>query len=40
MNLIHRWLCSSAHWKKVVEPNILPWRLEGLNLGSDILEVF
>src|SRR6266853_5185881 len=39
MNLIHRWLCSSAHWKKVVETYILPWTLEGLNLGSDILEV-
>jgi SAM-dependent methyltransferase len=39
MNLIHRWLCSSARWKKVVETYILPWTLEGLNLGSDILEV-
>src|SRR5229473_2569686 len=39
MNLIHRWLCSPAHWKKVVETYILPWTLEGLNLGSDVLEV-
>jgi hypothetical protein len=39
MNLIHRWLCSSAHWKKVVETYILPWTLDGLNLGSDVLEV-
>lgn len=39
MNLIHRWLCSSARWKKVVETYILPWTLEGLNLGSDVLEV-
>jgi len=39
MNLIHRWLCSSARWKKVVESYILPWTLEGLHLGSDVLEV-
>src|SRR5258708_18303468 len=39
MNLIHRWLCSSARWKKVVETYILRWTLEGLNLGSDVLEV-
>jgi SAM-dependent methyltransferase len=39
MNLIHRWLCSSARWKKVVETYILPWTLEGLQLGSDVLEV-
>jgi SAM-dependent methyltransferase len=39
MNLIHRWLCSSARWKKVVETYILPWTLDGLNLGSDVLEV-
>src|SRR5260370_31437910 len=39
MNLIHRWLCSSARWKKVVETYIPPWTLEGVNLGSDVLEV-
>jgi SAM-dependent methyltransferase len=39
MNLIHRWLCGSDRWKKVVETHILPWTLEGLNLGSDVLEV-
>lgn len=39
MNLLHRWLCSSARWKKVVETYILPWTLEGLDLGSNVLEV-
>ena len=39
MNLIHRWLCSSARWKNVVETYILPWTLDGVNLGSDLLEV-
>jgi SAM-dependent methyltransferase len=39
MNLIHRWLCNSARWRKAVETYILPWTLEGLDLGSDVLEV-
>jgi SAM-dependent methyltransferase len=39
MNLVHRWLCSSANWKNVVETYILPWTLEGVNLGADLLEV-
>ena len=39
MNLIHRWLCSSARWRSVVETYILPWTLEDVDLGSDLLEV-
>ena len=39
MNLMHRWLCNSARWKKVVETYVLPWTLEGLSLGSNVLEV-
>ena len=39
MNLIHRWLCSSAKWKNVVETYILPWTLEDVNLGADLLEI-
>jgi SAM-dependent methyltransferase len=39
MNLIHKWLCGSKRWKNVVETYILPWTLEGVNLGSDLLEV-
>lgn len=39
MNLVHRWLCNSANWKNAVETYILPWTLEGVNLGSDLLEV-
>jgi len=39
MNLIHRWLCGSARWKRAVETYILPWTLEGVHLGSDVLEV-
>ncbi len=39
MNLIHRWLCRSARWKRTVETAILPWTLKGVDLGSDVLEV-
>ena len=39
MNLLHRWLCSSSRWKDAVETQILPWALEGLELGSNVLEV-
>jgi len=39
MNLLHRYLCSSSHWKHAVETQILPWTLEGLALGSNVLEV-
>ena len=33
MNLIHRWLCSSSRWKQAVEQYVIPWTLEGLDLG-------
>jgi SAM-dependent methyltransferase len=39
MNLPHRWLCSSSRWKQTVTTQVLPWALEGLELGSDVLEV-
>jgi SAM-dependent methyltransferase len=39
MNLLHRWLCSSSGWKVVLGERILPWALEGLELGSDVLEI-
>jgi ubiquinone/menaquinone biosynthesis C-methylase UbiE len=39
MNRLHRWLCRSARWRKELEVNIVPWVLEGVNLGSNVLEV-
>jgi 16S rRNA A1518/A1519 N6-dimethyltransferase RsmA/KsgA/DIM1 with predicted DNA glycosylase/AP lyase activity len=39
MNILHRWFCSSSLWKKVVGERILPWALEGLELGPNVLEV-
>lgn len=39
MNFVHRRLCNSGRWKKIVEAHILPWTLDGLNLGTDLLEI-
>ena len=39
MNCLHRWYCRSSRWKKRLEGEILPWSLEGVKLGDDVLEV-
>lgn len=39
MNLFHRKFCNSALWKKTMRLHILPWALEGLNLGPNLLEL-
>jgi len=39
MNLIHRWLCRSASWRKVLGERVFPWALSGVDLGQDVLEV-
>jgi SAM-dependent methyltransferase len=39
MNRIHRWLCRSAAWRAALRRKILPWVLDGVSLGDDLLEV-
>ena len=39
MNLAHRWLCRSNYWKKAVTTYIMPWVLDGIDIGSNVLEV-
>ena len=39
MNLAHRWICRSARWKTTVEKYIMPWVLEGVDIGGNVLEV-
>jgi len=39
LNLAHRWLCTSRMWARAVETHIVPWALDGVQLGSEILEV-
>ena len=39
MNLAHRWLCNSNRWRHVVGQFVLPWTLEDLDLGANLLEI-
>ena len=39
MNLIHRRLCRSERWRETVEKYALPWTLEDVQLGDNVLEV-
>ncbi|MET0236382.1 MAG: class I SAM-dependent methyltransferase [Kibdelosporangium sp.] len=39
MNLIHRKLCRSDAWVKSVRDTLLPWALDGVELGTDVLEI-
>lgn len=39
MNLLHRWICRSSYWRNTVESQLLPWSLDRLDLGSDVLEI-
>ncbi len=39
MNLLHRWICRSAYWKKTVTEQIVPWVLQDIDLGPDVLEL-
>jgi ubiquinone/menaquinone biosynthesis C-methylase UbiE len=39
MNRVHRWLCRSARWKKLLEETILPSVVKDLDLGDNLLEV-
>jgi SAM-dependent methyltransferase len=39
MNQTHLELCSSAEWAETVERWIIPWVLDSVDLGNDVLEV-
>ena len=39
MNLLHRWACRSTGWGRLLESRIIPWTLEGVELGEDALEI-
>lgn len=39
MNLLHRRRCNSAGWEKAVAEQLLPWALEGVELGARTLEI-
>lgn len=39
MNRLHRWYCSSGHWKQITHDKVLPWGLRNIRLGDHVLEV-
>jgi ubiquinone/menaquinone biosynthesis C-methylase UbiE len=39
VNFWHNRICSSEGWAKHVEQNLVPWGLEDVVLGDDVLEI-
>jgi SAM-dependent methyltransferase len=39
MNAFHRRYCASASWARRVEHRLLPWSLDGVALGNEVLEI-
>jgi SAM-dependent methyltransferase len=39
MNWMHRRLCKSKRWAEAVERSLLPWALDGVDLGAEVLEI-
>jgi ubiquinone/menaquinone biosynthesis C-methylase UbiE len=39
MNALENWFCSSRIWRRVTERTILPWLMEGAELGEHVLEI-
>ena len=39
MNRFHRWYCRTGHWRHAIQDEILPWALEGVDLGDHAIEV-
>lgn len=39
MNRVHNLLCSSDWWARRVEDKLVPWGLDGVDLGEAVLEV-
>jgi SAM-dependent methyltransferase len=39
MNWLHRQLCRSGRWRRRVRGELLPWALQDVVLGDDVLEI-
>src|SRR4029077_13581373 len=39
MNRIDRWMCRSARWQRMLGQEVMPWVLNGVELGANALEV-
>jgi SAM-dependent methyltransferase len=39
MNWFHRQVCRSGRWRRRLEGELLPWALQGVEVGDDVLEI-
>lgn len=39
MNSIHNVICASGWWSRRVENELVPWGLDGVDLGDDVLDI-
>src|SRR5215470_12307141 len=39
MNALERWFCASALWRRITQQELLPWMLQGTDLGEHALEL-
>src|SRR5438552_13478364 len=39
MNWFHQQVCRSGGWRRRLENELLPWALQGVELGDDVLEI-
>lgn len=39
MNRLESWFCSSSFWRNMTRREVLPWLLEGAQLGEHVLEI-
>jgi SAM-dependent methyltransferase len=39
VNLAHRVYCGTGHWARGVEGDLMPWALDGAELGEEVLEI-
>jgi SAM-dependent methyltransferase len=39
MNRIHNLICSSPWWERRVHHKLVPWGVEGVELGDEVLEI-
>src|ERR1700687_3022793 len=39
MNWFHQQVCGSERWRRRLQGELLPWVLQGVELGDDVLEI-
>jgi len=39
VNRFHRWYCRTGHWRHAIQDQIVPWAMDDIDLGDEVLEV-